>query len=223
MPQEIDILSPTALAQVQKVVEDFNALRPSLTPNDRRRRPIGAGGVSIRSILAQITAVTGGDQPVYDARAIELPNITVEKQTPFFRNTDTSVAITPSEVGDECWLFKDAEGTWRLDVVHEFISTDDCQAVAGSRSNMAYQLITTTPTNPLPITADWVDVDASGGAVTMSLPESEVGKRITFAKIDSSSNQVTLSATINGESSLDIIFQYDAPTVAYNGTEWRIV
>ena len=220
MAKQINILSDEAIAQVGVVVEDFFAARRSLTSDQRRGR--GLLAKSPDTLVGQITRVIAGTsgQPSYDARGTRVPTITVTNQTPFYRDTDSSVFINPAEVGDECELFKDSAGVWRLGAAHEFMATADCQAVAGSRSNMAFQLITTTPTDPVPITADWIDVDASGGAVTLTLPEEEVGKRISIRKVDSSANAVTINNTINGEASMDIVFQYDRPDLSYNGTEW---
>jgi len=136
---EISIYSDEARRVINGVVDDALAARPSLSPNQRRGRPVLQGGNSPEKLVAEITRVINGSsgQPKYDARGLRRPGVTVTNQTPFFRDTDSSVFINPSLVGDECELFKDTEGVWRLGVAHEFKATADCQAVAGSRNNMA--------------------------------------------------------------------------------------
>jgi hypothetical protein len=69
-------------------------------------------------------------------------------------------------------------------------------------------------------------VDASSGAITMSLPSAVtyVGPGFTIKKIDSSANAVTIAA--NGSETIDetttrvLAMQYDAVELMSDGTEW---
>lgn len=71
-----------------------------------------------------------------------------------------------------------------------------------------------------------IDVDASGGAVTIYLPFYVNSKReISICKKDSSGNAVTVngnSKSINGSATSSIGTQYMMKTYIYTGTEWRI-
>lgn len=72
-------------------------------------------------------------------------------------------------------------------------------------------------------------VDASSGAVTITLPAAEdnEGTVYIFKKIDSSGNSVTIdgngSETIDGEQSVVLNLQYQYVTVACDGDEWFII
>ncbi len=72
-------------------------------------------------------------------------------------------------------------------------------------------------------------VDATAGAVTVTLPAAadSDGAYIITKKIDASANAVTLDAnaseTIDGATTLPILAQYDAATLACDGTAWYIV
>lgn len=71
---------------------------------------------------------------------------------------------------------------------------------------------------------EFVDVNATGGAVTVTLPDaaSNVGKLCGVAKNDSSANNVTVSGAINGAASATINLQYMALLFISIGTEWRL-
>ena len=224
MPEQISIYSDAARKVINEEIAKIIAARPGLSNDQRRGRPVNAAATTGRFMLGQVTAVfnAASGQPKYNARGVEFPLTTVTQQTPFWRIANASTFVTAATVGDECVLFKDSDGTWRLGLAHEFIATDDCQSVAGSRNNMAFLLVTAAAVS-LDSTADWIDADATAAPIVLTLEESEVGKRMTIAKVDATANTVTINNTVNGAASLVITAQYDAPTVAYNGTEWRIV
>ncbi len=75
----------------------------------------------------------------------------------------------------------------------------------------------------------FIPVDATSGAVTITLkPAAQAkGKRITVKKTDSSSNTVTVDA--NGSETIDdaltqiISYQYDSICMMSDGSEWWIV
>lgn len=68
-----------------------------------------------------------------------------------------------------------------------------------------------------------LEVDASSGAVTITMPDLKVNRAYTISKRDNSGNAVTIdfgSNTCNGSSTLVLSSQYDTPRV-YGGTsEW---
>lgn len=68
----------------------------------------------------------------------------------------------------------------------------------------------------------YVFADASGGAITLTLPErSSDPYLLQVMKTDSSANAVTIAATsINGDSELLLIEQYDAVKLYWDNTEW---
>ena len=74
-----------------------------------------------------------------------------------------------------------------------------------------------------------VDVDASGGAVTIVLPTaaSIAGQTFIIRKNDSSANAVTIdgysSETINGAATLAISVQYTSYTIMSDGTNWMVI
>lgn len=88
-----------------------------------------------------------------------------------------------------------------------------------------------------PITADYtaplgvsfIPVDASSGAVTVTLPavDESSGRRITVKKIDNSANTVTVdgngSETIDDATTQIITTQYDSICVMSDLSEWWIV
>jgi len=69
-------------------------------------------------------------------------------------------------------------------------------------------------------------VDASGGAVTVTLPSPSNGARVRVKKIDSSSNTVTVqpsgTETIDGASSHSISQQYETYEYVSDGTNWYV-
>jgi hypothetical protein len=75
------------------------------------------------------------------------------------------------------------------------------------------------------ITDDTIDVDASGGAVSITLPAVAdfTGHHIRIRKNDSSANAVTIVGTVNGAVNPTLIFRYDAVDLAPNSTEWMIL
>ena len=69
-------------------------------------------------------------------------------------------------------------------------------------------------------------VDASGGAVTVTLPTPSSGARVRVKKIDASTNTVTVSPsgteTIDGASSHSISQQYETYEYVSDGTDWYV-
>lgn len=87
-------------------------------------------------------------------------------------------------------------------------------------------LITITTDYNMDGTNHAVMIDASSGNVTLTMPSDvENGHRLIIKRIDSSSNTVTIDGngnTIDGETTLTIPFQYDAPHLIGDGNNWNI-
>lgn len=72
-------------------------------------------------------------------------------------------------------------------------------------------------------------VDATAGAVTITLPTAAIGdeRKYNIKKIDSSAFAVTVDAngaeTIDGELTIPLLYQYENLTVQSNGTSWSIL
>ncbi len=71
--------------------------------------------------------------------------------------------------------------------------------------------------------------DASGGAITITLPlvASSLGKTVVVKKIDSSANAVKIDGngaeTIDGAADFDLLLQDEVAAVVCDGTEWWLV
>lgn len=89
-------------------------------------------------------------------------------------------------------------------------------------SDITSSLVLTTNYNVL-------NVDASGGNVTITLPALADMNNEDFVirKVDSSSNQVIIdpngAETINGDTTLVIVNQYSAAHIISGDTEWGII
>ena len=90
---------------------------------------------------------------------------------------------------------------------------------------------TITSTQTIPDTAWLVLVDASGGDITLTLPEANtsgmyMSHSLLIKRVDESSNNVTLvragSDTIEGETSIDIGSGYSIPLESDGSTAWSI-
>ena len=71
-------------------------------------------------------------------------------------------------------------------------------------------------------------VDATAGAVTLTLPPVESGlRRYEIKKMDASANAVTIdgdgSETIDGATTLVLSSQYDAVRLVHDDTEWGVM
>jgi hypothetical protein len=81
----------------------------------------------------------------------------------------------------------------------------------------------------LDATHNVVDIDASGGTKTVTLPAaaSITGRQYTIRKSDSSGNAVTIDGnsteTINGAATKSLAAQYDTATIMSNGTNWIVI
>ena len=73
---------------------------------------------------------------------------------------------------------------------------------------------------------DIVYVDATAGAITITLPDVRRfwGFQFNVKKIDASANVVTLSSAVNidGATTYPLATQYESATVASDGTQWWV-
>lgn len=89
------------------------------------------------------------------------------------------------------------------------------------------RVVSVSTNTVLTIVNDVVLVNASGGAVNITLPSPASGKILTIKRTDSSANTVSIlpsaSETIDGTSLKSIVGQYDAVQVVSDGTNWFII
>lgn len=67
---------------------------------------------------------------------------------------------------------------------------------------------------------DLVRVNASSGAVALTLPASSAGKTLVIKKMDASSNPVTFSIL---EGPMSLTTQYAGLAIRYDGTNWMLI
>lgn len=102
----------------------------------------------------------------------------------------------------------------------------DTQVAAGS-SILPYTSVSSNTT--LTTTNAVVSVDASGGAVTITLPTAvgNTGHTFSIKKADSSGNTVTIATTggqtIDGSATAVIKVQYVSVLVISNGSNWQVI
>lgn len=88
---------------------------------------------------------------------------------------------------------------------------------------------TITSSTALTYTQSLVFVDATLGSVTLTIPSASgnSGKQFNIKKIDASINTIILdpigSETIDGDTTLTVLNQYDSVTIASNGSNWFII
>jgi len=91
----------------------------------------------------------------------------------------------------------------------------------------AYDSVTTVTANHTASDNEVVLGDASGGAITVTLPSATSAVVAVIKKIDSSTNAVTIATpnteTIDGQSSIDITNQYASRTITSDGTNYFIL
>jgi hypothetical protein len=106
---------------------------------------------------------------------------------------------------------REIEG-WRRSLTQDL---NDAQLRAMARS-------TVTGNTTLTLAHQMVWVDASGGAVTITMPAAadHAGVEWIIEKIDSTTNLVTIAAadTINGDASFDLLAQYESIRPQSNGS-----
>lgn len=93
--------------------------------------------------------------------------------------------------------------------------------------NIAPNTVAVTAAYTVASGIDLVLVDATAGAVTVTLPSASTKRRLTVKKTDASGNAVTLdgagSETIDGATTHAMTTQYESATVQSDGASWWIV
>lgn len=133
--------------------------------------------------------------------------------------------VTPAGFG--IWAF-DASGACvsRTLTAGDGISIANGTGVAGNPTISLSGDTTEAISSTQAITNKLNEVDASGGAVTVTLPAAsgQQGKSFVIVKTDSSTNTVTIDGnaaeTINGDATLVITSQWTSVEVWSNGTTW---
>ncbi|KKK52529.1 hypothetical protein LCGC14_3104000 [marine sediment metagenome] len=124
------------------------------------------------------------------------------------RQPETLAAVAPVEPA----AARDAIGHLWLDT-----------ASVGATST--WQVNTVTVDTTLTTLFSVVLCDASGGALTITLPAASGndGKWYRIKKIDSSVNTVTVDGTIDDDVSAVLTDQYEAITIAADASKWHIL
>jgi len=95
------------------------------------------------------------------------------------------------------------------------------------QENRGYNDLQTVTSNTTASPQETLLVDASGGAITITLPAPESAATLTVKKIDSSGNTVTIatpnSETIDGSSSISLGTQYDVEEITSDGSNYFLL
>lgn len=95
------------------------------------------------------------------------------------------------------------------------------------QQNRGYTDLTTQTADYTASPQEVVLVDASGGAITITLPSPESAASVVVKKIDSSGNAVTISTpgseTIDGDASRTLSAQYVSREIMSDGTNYYIL
>ena len=86
--------------------------------------------------------------------------------------------------------------------------------------------VVTVSSNYTASRGDVVLADASGGAITITLPPPQANAIVNVKKIDSSPNPVTVDgggANIDGQASIQTTTQYESYTLVSDGSNWWII
>ena len=167
--------------------------------------------------MALHNALTGAD--IHIVPAFTYANATARNAATGFTSADLYKAAIQTD-NNSLWMLTSTTPTWA-----ELTNTTG----GGGASNQVVAVVTKTGAYTITSSDQVVLVDASAGAVTITLPlASGVNKYIfTVKKIDSSVNAVTIartsSDTIDGATSQTIGDQYQSLTFVSNGSVWYIV
>ncbi len=192
------------------------------------------GGASVAAGLqaATLQALAGANQPdraLARAAAIELAALREVKRLA----EDTLFAATvlsdwddppPEEVQAalDALAARKSEHHIVLFALSTPIAFDETGVIVAEVTGPAVDLLASDTT--LTESHEIVHVDASGGAVAITLPSASTynGPGYSIKKIDSSANAVTISATVDEAASRILTAQYDSVTINPRGAEWWI-
>ena len=106
---------------------------------------------------------------------------------------------------------------------------DAVTSQVNAKDDLVQPTTTITASKTIGLLSRNVFVDATSGALTVTLPSasSAVGRYFNVKKIDSTSNAVTVDAdgseTIDGSTTASLASQYDSLSIVSDGTEWFII
>lgn len=104
---------------------------------------------------------------------------------------------------------------------------DTTQLAAGAVTEAKRERTVNAYSSSIGITHDVALGNASGGAITLTLPAAAAGKRVTIKKTDSSANTVTIQRdatnSIDGANTKVLYSQYESMTVISDGTNWFVI
>lgn len=102
--------------------------------------------------------------------------------------------------------------------------TDDIDPGTSSSGTGNWNVVDVVGSYAFSSTDTVVNVDASGGNATVTLPTNTSGRIAVVKKVDSSANTVTISGgTIDGAASQILNLQYDSFMMIADGTSWSII
>lgn len=93
-------------------------------------------------------------------------------------------------------------------------------------ANVTHQVVTKVAADsPYTVLAsdETILVNATAGAVTITLPTATSGRILTVKKVDSSGNAVTLSGTVDGTVNPTLTVQWQSRIIQGDGTNWVIL
>jgi chemotaxis protein CheY-P-specific phosphatase CheC len=110
---------------------------------------------------------------------------------------------------------------------NEQITASEWNDHVADQKSRGYDTVTTVTSNYNASSNETVLADASGGAVTVTLPAVSEADVTTIKKIDTSSNGVTIETpnteTIDGDSSVTITGEYITREIISDGTNYYII
>jgi len=182
--------------------------------------------------------MAAADNDVYFIGADEFPdpangeyNLVIFDQTQFARpDQDPNVEIvraTSRLSSVELAVTRGQEGTTAAD--HPAGSAVLLAATSKVFEDISqgYEQSVTATSNVTAVDRQIVLGDASGGALTVTLPAVSDAQLVTVKKIDSSSNAVTIatpgSETIDGQGSIDLVTQFSARELTSDGSNYFII
>lgn len=233
------------LLQLHRQVQSSGVLRSDFTERILKRLPryiTDAGSGCGQGTLTALDTGTG------DYTGLQVATVTVAV-APCGRSSliGTSVEVVdwsecvfdrPFDDLDGVWVFfgegvaesLDAGATAGQKTPCHWVAHDRCCVDADTAAEIAPPAFVSTTTNYTLSSADTgVLADATGGAITITLPAAASNTDVQFfiKKIDSSGNTVTVdgngSETIDGATTQVISTQYATLTVYSNGTSWFLL
>jgi len=182
--------------------------------------------------------MAAADNDVYFIGADEFPdpangeyNLVIFDQTQFARpDQDPNVEIvraTSRLSSVELAVTRGQEGTTAAD--HPAGSAVLLAATSKVFEDISqgYEQSVTATSNVTAVDRQIVLGDASGGALTVTLPAVSDAQLVTVKKIDSSSNAVTIatpnSETIDDQASIDLVTQFSARELTSDGSNYFII